>query len=278
MPQHIRSTKQTSPIIARGSGVLERSYFDLIRLQAGEMHQGALPEMEAVCVVMSGVATIDVDGSEFAEVGQRDSVWQGMADSVYVPTGARFEIRALTEGVEVAIAGGACDDVHAPFRVTPDEVDVVTVGSVDTHSMRRICHILGGNAAGRAGNLLVSELYCEAGCWSGYPPHKHDQDREGETAHEEVYHYRFDPDTGFGGQFCYSEQGTCEVYKTGHGDTVAIDGGYHPTVTSPGHREYIFTILVGRRQRSLIQHFHEEQAHLMSEIPGIDAMREKFKS
>ena len=90
MPQHIRSTRQTHPIIAPGSGVLERSYFDLIRLQAGEMHQGALAEMEAVCVVMSGVANIDADGSEFAEVGQRDSVWQGMADSVYVPAGTPF--------------------------------------------------------------------------------------------------------------------------------------------------------------------------------------------
>jgi len=234
--------------------------------------------MEAVCVLLSGQADITVDGTAFAEVGDRSSVWQGMADSVYVPTGAEFEVTALTGDVEVAIAGGACDAVHAPFRITPDEVDPVVVGSVDTHSRRRICHILGANGAGRAGHLLVSELYCEDGCWSGYPPHKHDEERDGETAHEEVYHYRFDPETGFGGQFCYSDEGQCEVYKTGHGDTVAIDGGYHPTVTSPGHREYIFTILVGERQRSLIQHFHADQAHLMSKIPGIDAMREKFKS
>ena len=54
---------------------------------------------------------------------------------------------------------------------------MVEVGSADTHSRRRIFHILGQNAAGRAGRLLVSELYGDAGCWSGYPPHKHDMER-----------------------------------------------------------------------------------------------------
>jgi len=40
----------------------------------------------------------------------------------------------------------------------------------------------------------VSELYCDHGCWSGYPPHKHDEDHgKTETAHEELYHYRFRP-------------------------------------------------------------------------------------
>src|SRR5581483_1936577 len=47
-------------------------------------------------------------------------------------------------------------------------------------------------------NLLVSELRCDDGCWSGYPAHKHDTDAlPEETCHEEVYHYRFNPENGF---------------------------------------------------------------------------------
>ena len=64
---------------------------------------------------------------------------------------------------------------------------------------------------------------------------------------------------------------------TQHGDTFLLDRGYHPCVTSPGHEEYIFTILVGKTQRSLVQNFHERHRHLVSKIPGIAAMREKFK-
>jgi 5-deoxy-glucuronate isomerase len=104
-------------------------------------------------------------------------------------------------------------------------------------------------------------LYGDDGCWSGYPPHKHDTERPPEeTDFEEIYHYRYRPESAFGAQFCYDEDGREPVVTmTRHGDTFLIDRGYHPTVRGPGHEGYIFTILVGRRQRSLIQSF--EPAH-----------------
>ena len=49
------------------------------------------------------------------------------------------------------------------------------------------------------------------------------------------------------------------------------------TVTSPGHQEYIFTVLVGRTQRSLLQNFEPQHRHLMAKIPGIQAMRDKYR-
>jgi 5-deoxy-glucuronate isomerase len=166
----------------------------------------------------------------------------------------------------------------SPFRITPEEVIMVEVGSAATHSRRRIYHLLGQKAAGRSGNLLVSELYADAGCWSGYPPHKHDTERPPEEmAFEEIYLYRFRPETGFGAQFCYDTPAAANVVMTRHGDTFLVDRGYHPTVTLPGHESYIFTILVGRHQRSLVQSFEPPHRHLMAQIPGIDAMRDKFK-
>jgi 5-deoxy-glucuronate isomerase len=63
---------------------------------------------------------------------------------------------------------------------------------------------------------------------------------------------------------------------TRHGDTFLVDRGYHPTVTSPGHDGYVFTVLVGRKQRSMVQYFEPQHRHLMEKIPGIQAMRDKF--
>ena len=178
----------------------------------------------------------------------------------------------------MAIAGGACAEDFPPFHIPPTDVETVEVGSVDTHSRRCIRHILGQNANGRAGNLLVSELYADPGCWSGYPPHKHDTENPPEeTAFEEVYHYRFDPETGFGGQYHYREGETPSASMTTHRSTFIVDDGYHPTSTSPGHRGYIFTILVGKHQRSLIQRFDDKHVHLMAGIPGLQGMRDKFK-
>lgn len=152
------------------------------------------------------------------------------------------------------------------------------VGSVETKSQRRIFHLLGHNAAGRAGDLLVSELRCDGGCWSGYPPHEHDEERGAEeTVFEETYQYRFRPETGFGAQLCFQPDGTLPCFMTRNGDTFLLDREYHPMVTSPRHEEYIFTILVGRHRRTLVQYFKEEHRHPMGKIPGIQDMVDRFK-
>ena len=176
------SDNQNRPILEGGQGATPRIYFNLVRLNSGESYSYALPGFETANVVFCGNVDVTVDGEVFADVGQRPDIWSGKADSVYAGVGAKVVIRANADNTEVAVAGGVFDAKLAAFRVTPDEVDPVDVGSVETHSHRRIHHILGQNAAGRAGNLLISELYCDDGNWSGYPPHKHDTQSEHESA------------------------------------------------------------------------------------------------
>jgi 5-deoxy-glucuronate isomerase len=280
MPKLIRARdNRNAAIVEPGRGTLMFSYFNVLRLRAGEAVTLDVPQCELLCVVLSGRADIAACAQEFKNIGRRTDIWSGPADSVYCGTCPRVTVRALRDDTEVAVAGGLCEQPFAPFRITPEEVEVVEVGSRETHSRRRISHILGQNGAGRAGRLLVSELYADDGCWSGYPPHKHDTERAPEeTDFEELYHYRFQPDSGFGAQFCYDGNGgEPHVAMTRHGDTFLIDRGYHPTVRAPGYEGYVFTVLVGRHQRSLVQYFEPMHQHLMAKIPGIDAMRQKFK-
>ncbi len=279
MPDLIRrSDNKNQPIITPGRGPLRLTYFNLVRLAKGEEYRVRVDGVETLYAVLSGNADIEAGGSSFRDVGRRKDIWSGQADSVYVTTGAAVRVRANADGTELAVAGGVCDQAHTPFRIVPGEVEMVDVGSVETRSHRRIFHLLGQNGTGRAGNLLISELYCDHGCWSGYPPHKHDDDRDAaETNHEETYHYRFRPETGFGAQLCFQPDGSSQCFMTRNGDTFLLDRGYHPTVTSPGHEEYIFTILVGKSRRGLVQHFNEDYGYLMAGIPGIQDMVNKFK-
>ncbi len=251
-------------------------HFNLVKLPAGGVHSYRLADFETAIVPLAGSCDVDVDGVKFGGVGGRTCVWTGPADSVYAGPGTQVKITALGD-CEIAIAGGRWSKAMAPFRVAPEEVDMVDVGSNETKSRRRIFHILGNRQADRVGRLLVSELYADEGCWSGYPPHKHDTDQPGETAHEELYHWRFDPPSGFGTQLWYEEGEEPHAHVTRSGDTFAFSTGYHPTATSPGHASYIFTILVGKTQRSLVQNFEEAHRSLMAKIPGIDAMRAKFR-
>lgn len=280
MPQLLRAAdNRNQPLVTPGAGVLTLSYFNLLRLDTGQAVTLEVPGCETLCVVLSGRVDVAAGGQDFRNVGRRADIWDGPADSVYCGTCPRVTVLGLRDGTEVAVAGGVCDQPFAPFRIAPEEVDAVEVGSPETHSRRRICHILGQNGAGRAGRLLVSELYGDEGCWSGYPPHKHDTERPPEeTDFEEMYHYRYRPETGFGAQFCYDGAvGEPAVAMTRHGDTYLIDRGYHPTVRAPGYDGYIFTILVGRRQRSLVQNFEPVHRPLLERIPGIQAMQDKFK-
>jgi 5-deoxy-glucuronate isomerase len=280
MPKLIRARDtHHAPLVEPGTGVLTQSYFNLVRLASGQAVTLEVPGCETLCVVLSGRADIAACAQEFKNIGRRADIWDGQPDSVYCGTCPRVTVRALRDGTEVAVAGGVCEQPFAPFRITPEEVEMVEVGSVETHSRRRIYHILGQNGAGRAGRLLVSELYGDDGCWSGYPPHKHDTERPPEeTDFEEIYHYRYRPETGFGAQFCYDgDGGEPAVAMTRHGETYLIDRGYHPTVRAPGYEGYIFTVLVGRRQRSLVQYFEPKHGAVLAKIPGIQAMRDKFR-
>ena len=279
MPSVIRCyDNKNQPLIDRKNKLLKRTYFNILRLKKGQTFELKLPGFETVCVVLSGSADIISAGVKFGAVGKRKNIWDGRADSVYVPSGAEAKVTCRTAAAEIAIAGGKCDKVYEPFRVKPEEEIEVEVGSLATHSRRRIQHILGKNAEGRNGNLLVSELYADPGCWSGYPPHKHDtDDGKKETAFEEVYHFRFNPANGFGAEIIYQPDGKEDLYLTRNGDTVLIDKGYHPTVTSPGHAEYVFTILVGHTTRSLVQNFKEEYRYLTKVIPGVKGMVDNFK-
>lgn len=271
-----RNSDQT--IIPAGTEDIPLTYFRLVKLEPGEAVTDRQENFELLVVVLSGSVDIRVGDQNFNAIGRRDSIWAGNADSVYGGTGSTIRIQAGLQSAEIAIAGAYTTEKFAPFRVLPADVESVEVGSIETHSKRTIRHILGQSANNRAGNLLVSELYAAPGCWSGYPPHKHDvENPPEETAFEEVYHYRFNPETGFGGQYHYREGESPACVMTQHGSTFVVDDGYHPTSTSPGHEGYIFTILVGKHQRSLIQKFDPQHEHLMAGIPGLQGMRDKFK-
>ena len=278
MPEFIKSYQNNNNSIVDGSSdCLSISYFNLIRLKAGEKHETFMGDYESVWVIMSGNCDISVDGDSFQKIGKRKDIWSGQAESVYVPIQSKVTVRANTS-VEIAVGGGKCEEKYKPFFIGQEDVQMVDVGSSETKSHRQIFHILGQHHKDRCGRLLISELWAEEGCWSGYPPHKHDTDNlPEETDFEEIYHYRFDPGNGFGGQYLMLRDGSEQCFVTRDGDTFAFEQGYHPTSTSPGHKGYIFTILVGRTEKSLIQNFKEEHRYLMDKIPGIGDMRDMFK-
>ena len=83
MPRLLRARENDNqPLVQLRDGVLALSYFNLLRLRAGEAHTLEVPGCELLCVVMTGQAEIVADGTAFERVGRRATIWDGPADSV----------------------------------------------------------------------------------------------------------------------------------------------------------------------------------------------------
>jgi len=84
--------------------------------------------------------------------------------------------------------------------------------------------------------------------WSSFPPHKHDEDREGESVLEEVYYFEVSGD-GPGFQRVYTsgpgrEIDVCTEVRSG--DTVLVPHGWHgPSMAAPGYHLYYLNVMAG---------------------------------
>ena len=272
---------QNQAIIGLDDDTTPLCYFNHVLLKQGESHHYQLEGYESCIVLAGGTCNISVDGEVFENIGRRQNVWDGDPASVYVPVGSQASITCVSAQADIMIGGGRYEETLRPFAIQPEETDQVQYGSDDTKTHRKIKHILGQKNAAQRGRLLVSELFTVgAGGWSGFPPHKHDEERSDppETRFEEVYQFRFNPEHGFGAQFLYEhEDDFGPVYHVRTGSVIAIDKGYHPSVAAPGYEMYYFTVIVGESSQSLRQYFDPHHAYQVHTIPGIKDMIAKFK-
>jgi len=276
---------RNAPIVDVNDRDVALAYFNRVRLTEGQSFVSSVLGYETSLVPAHGTIDVTVQcagksSRTFAQVGERDSVWEREPSGVYVPVGCVAEFTCRSRTAEVFIAGARFDEAFEPFVVRPQQIDSVQYGSDDTKTHRKIKHILGQRPPGKVGRLLVSELFTVgAGGWSGFPPHKHDTDRlPGESRHNEIYNFRFRPDHGFGLQLLQAEgDAVGRAFHILNDSTLKIPRGYHPCVAAPGYEMYYFTIIAGESQRPLIQYFQPAHAYQVETIPGIKDMIAKFK-
>lgn len=228
--------------------------FGILCLEPGASYSGSSEGRELLLVLMSGTGTVRCGAEAFESIGGRRDAFSARPHSLFVPPGTPYAIEAETK-LEIAVCGAPSDAVAKPKLIPPSEVKGRSVGRFNWR--RDVYDIVG--RGGCTQRLIVGETVNAPGCWSSYPPHKHDVQRPPvEVKLEEVYHYRFSPAGGFGFQRVYSGDGDLdEVYTVMERDTVVIPRGYHPVVAAPGYSLYYLWILAGDTQ--LMQPFDDPQ-------------------
>jgi len=147
--------------------------FGHLRLGRGEVHEATIQGREAVLVLLSGAMRVSAGHHTFGPY-ERPNVFAAPATAVYVPVGQPFRVENAGDGaLEVAVCQAVAEEIHEPFVVTPDEVQVKTVGQANFE--RKVHDIVVQQGEGRVHRIIVGETFNPPGNWSSYPPHKHDE-------------------------------------------------------------------------------------------------------
>lgn len=97
--------------------------------------------------------------------------------------------------------------------------------------------------------LIAVEVLTPGGNWSSFPPHKHDEDRPGESRLEEIYYFENAGDNGLGYQRVAPSgngRNTDLLAEVPDGDIVLVPDGWHgPSVAAPGHDMYYLNVMAG---------------------------------
>lgn len=217
----------------------------VVDLQPGSVRELRTGTMEAAVVPLRGSFVVECDGRRFDLEG-RDDVFSRVTDFAYVPRDAEVSI-STSSGGEVALPMAEAERRLEPRYGPADDVAVEVRGA--GQATRQITNFLEPKAF-PADRLIAVEVLTPAGNWSSYPPHKHDEEREGEAVNEEIYYFRISRPEGFALHHLYTADGEIDATeKVRDGDAFLIPRGYHgPSVAPPGYELYYLNVLAGPRR------------------------------
>ena len=221
----------------------EFSSLRVLELPVGGSARFATGEDETVVLPLSGGCVVECDGERFDLAGRRN-VFSRVTDFAYVPRDA--EVTVSTEGGGRFALPAARATRRLPARYGPAEgvsVELRGAGQA-SRQVNNFCN----PQTFDADKLIAVEVLTPGANWSSWPPHKHDEQREGEARLEEIYYF----EVAKGGpafQRVYTSGPGREIdvcTEVHSGDTVLIPHGWHgPSMAAPGYDLYYLNVMAG---------------------------------
>ncbi len=217
----------------------------VLDLAADGEHEFDTGDSEWIVLPLSGSCTVHCDGEAF-ELHGRHSVFRGVTDFAYAPRDAQVRISSAAGG-KFALTGARCER-RLPARYGPASAVPVELRGAGQSS--RQVNNFGAAHVFEADRLIAVEVLTPAGNWSSFPPHKHDTERDGESALEEIYYFELDGGSdAMGYQRVYPSGPRSEtdvLAEVRGGDVVLIPDGWHgPSMAVPGYDMYYLNVMAG---------------------------------
>jgi len=225
----------------------------IVALAPGESRVIDMPDSEFVVVPLSGSVRLTHD-QQTIDLSGRTGVFDAVTDVAYFPVGTRLTLESTTGGrfaLPSAKASAAKPVQYLPAAEVP--VELRGAGS-SSRQVNNFC-VPGVIDADR---LIACEVLTPGGNWSSYPPHKHDEAREGESALEEIYYFEVADGPSGPGMAYQRVYGTEArpidvLAEVRSGDAVVIPHGWHgPSMAAPGYDLYYLNVMAGEERAWLI--------------------------
>ena len=218
--------------------------FGMLMLKPGKSYKGNTGNKETAFIIVSGTCAVEAGGKLYKSVGNRKTFFSGKASSVYMPPKTSYTITAVTD-LEVAIAAVPTNKGGEVTVVRPKDTIPAVYGV--RNCQRKVNFLIYDQV--NASRIIVGETFHASGGWSGYPPHKHDKNKLPiESANEEVYMIKSEPEEGFGFATVYDGKKTDETYRVFNNSIVGIPYGYHPMVSAPGYKYGFIWFMAGKKR------------------------------
>jgi 5-deoxy-glucuronate isomerase len=245
IPARSATPPYTVDVTPEAAGWTESSLQVVELEQELTLHTG---DTEVMILPLAGGGRVSCDDGTF-ELSQRNSVFDGPADMVYIGTGQTY--RLAGEG-RIAICGARAKRQLPNRRVAAADVPVELRGA---GNCSRQVHNFGTAGVFEADSLIACEVITPGGNWSSYPAHKHDEESPVESQLEEIYYFEIASGPGDSAGFGYHRvYGTPDrpidvLEEVRSGDVVLVPHGYHgPSIAAPGFDMYYLNVMAGPGQ------------------------------
>jgi 5-deoxy-glucuronate isomerase len=218
----------------------------VLELAPGQRQTIRTGDAEHLVLPLAGGCTVTVEEQPIELVG-RSNVFAAVTDFAYLPRGVEAVIESPGGG-RFALPSARCER-RLPARYGAAEHVPAELRGAGTCSRQVNNYCLPHTFD--ADQLLVCEVLTPGGNWSSYPPHKHDQAREGESELEEIYYFEVAAGPAGPGMAYQRVYGTPErpidvLAEVRSGDVVLIPHGWHgPSMAVPGYDLYYLNVMAG---------------------------------
>ncbi len=223
----------------------QRSGLRILELAPGTSGRVVCGVAEVVILSLGGSATITIDDEVSLDLLGRPGVFAGPSDVIYAPRDSTLTVNS-SEGGRFAICSAVCERRLAPVRLAAEQVPVELRGA---GVASRQVHNFAVPGVLEADRIIACEVITPGGNWSSWPPHKHDEERPGETRLEEIYYYEIAEGPGGAAGLAYQRvygPGIDVLAEVRSGDAVLIPHGWHgPSIAAPGHDLYYLNVMAG---------------------------------